>query len=83
MPDYTRLRQMVSHRVSFDYDTGAKVVGYVSECKPGEGPVLVVVLSKVHVYGDDGSVLEKHEAFSLVPNALVNVRIAEGPRDRP
>ena len=46
------------------------------------GPVLVVVLSKVHVYGDDGSVLEKHEAFSLVPNALVNVRIAEGPRDR-
>ena len=82
MPDYTRLRQMVSHRVRFDYDTGAKIVGYISACKPASGPVELVVLSKAEVFDHEGELLERHEAFSLVPNALIGVGIAEGPRGR-
>ena len=82
MPDYTRLRQLVSHRVAFDYDTGAKVVGTVSACKPATGPVEVVVLTKVEVLDHAGELLEQHEAFSLVPNALIGVGLAEGPRGR-
>ena len=27
MSDYAKLRELVSHRVTFDYDTGAKIVG--------------------------------------------------------
>jgi hypothetical protein len=27
MPNYNKLRELVSHRVTFDYDTGARIVG--------------------------------------------------------
>lgn len=82
MPDYEKLRQMVSHRVAFEYDTGAKVVGYLARCMPPSGPVQLVVMTKVDVLDATGKVLEHHEEFSLVPNALSAVRIAEGPRGR-
>jgi hypothetical protein len=82
MPDYSQLRQMVSHRVAFEFDTGAKVVGYVAGCKPASGAVLLVQLTRAELLDATGKVLEQHEAYSLVPNALVGVRIAEGPRGR-
>ena len=82
MPDYAKLRELVSHRVTFELDTGAKVVGYVSACKPGTGPVQVVNLTKADIFDATGKVLEHHESFSLVPNAPVGVRVAEGPRGR-
>jgi len=82
VPDYAQLRQMVSHRVTFEYDTGAKIVGTLAGCKPASGTVQVVVLSKVDVLDATGRVLEHHEEFSLVPNALVGVHVTEGPRGR-
>ena len=82
MPSYEKLREMVSHRVAFDFDTGARVVGYLSGCKPSSGPVQLVAMSSVDVFSSDGSILEHHETFSFVPNALTGIRIAEGPRGR-
>ena len=46
MPNYDKLRELVSHRVTFDYDTGAKIVGYVAATKPATGPVQVLVMSR-------------------------------------
>ncbi len=81
MPNYDRLRELVSHRVSFDYDTGARVVGYVASCKPGTGPgpVQVVQLSRVDILDEKGRVLEHHDEFSLVPNVMTHFRLFEGP----
>ncbi len=82
MPDYLKLREMVSHRVSFEYDTGARIVGYLTSCKPATGPVQLVDLAKADVFDATGRVLEHHEAFALVPNVMIGVKIAEGPRGR-
>ena len=82
MPHYDKLRQMVSHRVTFEFDTGAKVTGYLSGCKPAQGQVQLVTMSRVDVLDATGRVLEHHEEFSLVPNALTGVRLTEGPRGR-
>jgi hypothetical protein len=79
MPNYGKLRELVSHRVTFDYDTGARVVGYVAACKPATGPVQVVVLSRVDILDDKGRVLEHHDELSLVPNVLTQFRLQEGP----
>jgi len=38
MPNYGRLKELVSHRVTFEYDTGARIVGYIAACKPGTEP---------------------------------------------
>ncbi len=54
MPNYEKYREMlVSHRAAFEYDTGAKVVGYVSECQPAHGPVQLIKLSRAQLI--DGS----------------------------
>ncbi|MSP17360.1 MAG: hypothetical protein EXR73_12270 [Myxococcales bacterium] len=82
MPDYTKLRQMVSHRVTFEFDTGARVTGYVAACKPPTGQVQVVNLVRADLCDSTGRVLEHHEAYSFVPNALVGVRVTEGPSGR-
>ncbi len=79
MPDYGKLRNMISHRVTFDFDTGAKVVGYIAACKPATGPVQVVVMSRVEISDANGKLLEQHSEFSLVPNVLTNYRLTEGP----
>jgi recombinational DNA repair protein RecT len=79
MPDYKKLRDMVSHRVTFEYDTGAKIVGYIAACKPATGPVQVVVMSRVDILDDKGRVLEHHDEFSFVPNVLSSFRLTEGP----
>ena len=51
--DYRKLREMVSHRVTFEFDSGAKVVGYIGSCVPATGPVQMVMLSKVQVGSKD------------------------------
>jgi hypothetical protein len=79
MPNYAKLRELVSHRVTFDYDTGARVVGYVAACKPATGPVQVVVLSRADVLDDKGRLIEHHDEMSLVPNVLTAFRLTEGP----
>jgi hypothetical protein len=82
MPDYSKFRSMVSHRVTFEFDTGARIVGYLASCKPASGPVQVVNLTKTDILDATGRVLEHHAEFSFIPNALVGVRITEGPSER-
>ena len=79
MPDYKKLRDMVSHRVTFEYDTGAKIVGYIASCAPASGPVQFVVLSKVQVIDAANAVVAKYDELPLVPNNLIGFRITEGP----
>jgi hypothetical protein len=82
MPDYSKIRQMVSHRVTFEFDTGARIVGYLTACKPATGPVQIASMAKVDLIDASGRVLEHHAEFSFVPNALVGVRVTEGPSER-
>ena len=79
MSDYAKLRDLISHRVTFEYDTGAKIVGYVAACKPPTGPVQVVVLSRADILDGNGRVLEHHDEMSFVPNLLTVYRLTEGP----
>ncbi len=82
MPDYSKLRGLTSHRVRIDYDTGASVVGYLAECKPGQGPVQFITMSNAELTAADGTVLETHESLSMPANAQIGIEIAEGPRGR-
>jgi hypothetical protein len=82
MPDYTKLRSMVSHRITFEFDTGARVVGYLAGVKPATGPVQIANLTKTDIVDSTGRVLEHHAEFSFIPNALVGIRITEGPSGR-
>jgi hypothetical protein len=82
MPDYGKLRDMVSHRVTFEYDSGARIVGYLTACQPPEGPVQLVNLTRAELLDATGKLLETHATLSLVPNVLSGVRITEGPSGR-
>ena len=79
MPNYARLHELVSHRVTFDYDTGARIVGYIAACKPGSGHVQLVQMSRVDIFDDKGRLLEHHDEFSFVPNVMTGFRLTEGP----
>ena len=79
MPDYKKLRDMVSHRVTFEYDTGAKIVGYIASCAPAAGPVQMLVLSKVQVTEASGATLARYDELLVVPNNLVGFAVTEGP----
>lgn len=77
--DYKKLRDMVSHRVTFDYDSGAKVIGTIASCMPASGPVQMVVLSKVQVLDNARNVIAKYAELPLVPNNLIGFQTTEGP----
>jgi recombinational DNA repair protein RecT len=77
--DYKKLRDMVSHRVTFDYDSGAKVIGTIASCMPASGPVQMVVLSKVQVLDNAKTVIAKYAELPLVPNNLIGFETTEGP----
>ncbi len=79
MASYDKLRELISHRVTFDYDTGAKIVGYVATCKPGFGTVQLVVLSRAQIFDENGKQLEQHDELSVVPNVMTSFRLTEGP----
>lgn len=79
MPDYKKLRDMVSHRVTFEFDTGAKVVGYIASCAPAQGAVQLVVLSKAQILDGASNVVAKYDELPVVPNNLIGFRITEGP----
>ncbi len=82
MPDYARLRDLVSHRVVIEYDTGAKIVGYVASCRPNQGPVELVSLSRAQVEDSQGNVLESHDSLTVCPNVVTGFRLQEGPSGR-
>ncbi len=79
MSDYARIRDMVSHRVTFEFDSGAKIVGYVASCAPTEGAVEYVVLSKAQIFDSKGRTVARFEELPVVPNSLVGYGITEGP----
>ncbi|MDZ4695651.1 MAG: hypothetical protein SGI86_10925 [Deltaproteobacteria bacterium] len=78
MPDYNKIRDLVSSRVTFEYDTGAKIVGYIASCAPPTGPVTYVVLSKVQVLDVENNIVAKFEELPVIPNNLIGVRRTEG-----
>ena len=77
--DYKKLRDMVSHRVTFEFDSGSKVVGTIGSCLPPSGPVQMLVLSKVQILDSAENVLGKYEELPMVPNNLIGFQITEGP----
>ena len=79
MPDYKKLRDMVSHRVTFDFDTGAKIVGYIASCAPAHGPVQYVVLSKAQMIDSSNAIIAKYDELPVIPNNLIGFAITEGP----
>jgi hypothetical protein len=79
MANHQSLREMLSHRVTFTFDTGAQVVGTVTACAPVKGPVEYVVLAKAEVKGGGGQVLARFAELPLVPNNLVGITVTEGP----
>ncbi len=82
MPQYQKLRDYVSHRITFDFDTGARIVGYITAAKPATGPVQVVNMSRVDILDATGRLVEHHDDYTLVPNSLVGFRMTEGPSGR-
>src|SRR5512135_1805357 len=78
MPDYARLREYVSHRVTFDFENGVKVVGYIGQTRPPQGPVQTVMLSAVLIYSPDGKLVRQLDEATLVPNLLVSVQKEDG-----
>jgi len=82
MPNYSKLHDLVSHRVTIEYDTGARVTGYLASCQPSSGPVEFVVLSEAKMIDSRGRVLRELTELTLCPNVLVAVALDEGPRGR-
>jgi hypothetical protein len=79
MPDYKKIRDMVSHRVTLEYDTGAKIVGYLASVSPTQGPVQYAVLSKVQILDSANKVVARFDELPVVPNNLIALKVTEGP----
>ena len=82
MPNYSNLHDLISHRVMIEYDTGAKVSGYLASCQPSSGPVEFVVLSDAKLIDSRGRVLRETSELTLCPNILTSIALDEGPRGR-
>jgi hypothetical protein len=82
MPDYTKLHDLVSHRVTLEFDTGARIVGYLASCQPSSGPVQFAVVKKAELIDSAGRVVQKADELTVCPNVLVGVHMDEGPRGR-
>jgi hypothetical protein len=82
MPNYSKLHDLVSHRVTIEYDTGARVTGYLASCQPSSGPVEFVVLSEAKMIDSRGRVVRELTEMTLCPNVLTSIAMDEGPRGR-
>lgn len=82
MPNYSKLHDLVSHRVTIEYDTGARITGYLASCQPSSGPVEFVVLSDATLVDSHGKVQREAAELVMCPNALTSIGVAEGPRGR-
>jgi len=82
MPNYSKLHDLISHRVMIEYDTGAKVTGYLASCQPSSGPVEFVVLEKALLIDSRNRVVREVGELTMCPNALVAINLDEGPRGR-
>lgn len=82
MPNYSKLHDLISHRVMIEYDTGARITGYVASCQPSSGPVEFVVLSDAKLIDSRGRVVRETGELTLCPNVLTSIALDEGPRGR-
>ncbi len=78
-----KLRDLVSHRVTFAYENETFLTGYVAACRPAEGPVRILQLSRVEITDDRGVILEQHRELVVIPSVLIDYRVAEGPSAQP
>ena len=79
MSDYATIRDMVSHRVTFEFDSGAKIVGYLAACAPTEGAVEYAILSKAQIIDSKNRIVARFEELPVVPNSLISFAVTEGP----
>ena len=82
MPDYSKIHDLVSHRVSLEYDTGARVVGMLASCQPSSGPVEFVVLHDAKLFCSSGKMIRELADVTLCPNVVTGIALDEGPRGR-
>jgi len=82
MPDYSKLHDLVSHRIELEYDTGARMVGTLTACQPAAGKVQFAILANAELIDAQGRVYKRFDELTVCPNALVGVRLDEGPRGR-
>ena len=82
MPNYAKLHDLISHRVAIEYDTGARVTGYLASCQPSSGPVEFVVLSDAKLFDSKGRVVREAKELTVCPNVLTSIALDEGPRGR-
>ncbi len=73
---------MISHRIVVEYDTGARIVGYLSNCRPNEGEVMLITLSRAQIEDAEGTILESHDSLTVCPNLVTGVALEEGPSAR-
>ena len=82
MPNYAKLHDLISHRVALEYDTGARVTGYLASCQPSSGPVEFIVLSDAKLIDSHGRLLRETGELTMCPNMLTSIALDEGPRGR-
>ncbi len=82
MPDYSKIHELVSHRVNIEYDSGARIVGYLASCQPGSGAVQFATLTSAELIDSDGRTVQKLAEITVCPNVLTGIHIDEGPRGR-
>ncbi len=82
MPNYSKLHDLISHRVTIEYDTGARVTGYLASCQPSTGPVEFVVLQDAKLVDSRGRVVREAGEMTMCPNVLTAIALDEGPRGR-
>lgn len=82
MPNYEKLHDLVSHRVTIEYDTGARITGYLASCQPANGPVQFAVLQEAKLIDSKGRVLREAGELTVCPNVLTSITLDEGPRGR-
>lgn len=82
MPDYSKIHDLVSHRINIEYDTGARIIGYLASCQPGSGPVQFVKLTSVELLDASGRKVLELDELTVCPNALTGIHLDEGPRGR-
>jgi len=82
MPDYSKIHDLVSHRICLEYDTGAKIVGMLASCQPSSGSVEFVVIHDAKLIGSSGQLVRELKEVTLCPNVVSGITIDEGPRGR-
>ncbi|HEU0036840.1 MAG TPA: hypothetical protein VFQ53_39795 [Kofleriaceae bacterium] len=82
MPNYSKLHDLISHRVTLEYDTGARITGYLASCQPASGPVEFVVLQEVTFTDSRGRIVRELAEHTMCPNVLTSIALAEGPSGR-